>query len=63
MVVHCGEQMRWHSKCMIERERKPFFFLIMILAQGLRLDYQMHMFNPGGYWTNEFSADEQGKHY
>ncbi|XP_065832140.1 transmembrane protein 145-like [Oscarella lobularis] len=20
----------------------------------------MHMFNPGGYWTNEFSADEQG---
>ena len=60
MVVHCGEQMRWNSKCRI---RETVFFLIMILAQGLRLDYQMHMFNPGGYWTNEFSADEQGKHY
>eukprot|EP00118_Oscarella_pearsei_P013204 m.102568 g.102568 ORF g.102568 m.102568 type:complete len:506 (+) comp37178_c0_seq5:31-1548(+) len=28
--------------------------------KGLSLNYQLHMRNPGGFWTAEFSADEQG---
>ncbi|XP_062500568.1 transmembrane protein 145-like [Corticium candelabrum] len=27
---------------------------------GLRLDYDLHFTNPGNFWKEEFSADEQG---
>eukprot|EP00118_Oscarella_pearsei_P017472 m.173184 g.173184 ORF g.173184 m.173184 type:complete len:365 (+) comp39094_c0_seq9:651-1745(+) len=45
----------------LSRERWWYFAVSNCFSKkGVKLDYKLHMLNPGGFWKAEYSADEQG---